>query len=78
MLFPRLRCVRLAHHRSLSLTLLLALPSMAMAEPTSAQTPLSQQQQVHFQIPAQSLASALIVFSQRSGWQVSEVFILFE
>lgn len=69
--FPRLRCVSLAHHRSLSLALLLALPSLALAEPTSSRPALGQQQLSHFQIPAQPLTRALIVFSQQSGWQVS-------
>ena len=66
----RLRCVSVARYRSLSLALLLGLPSLAIAARPVADTQISHQQ-LHFQIPAQPLASALIAFSQQSGWQVS-------
>ena len=66
----RLRCVSVARYRSLSLALLLGLPSLAIAASPVADTQISHQQ-LHFQIPAQPLASALIAFSQQSGWQVS-------
>ena len=66
----RLRCVSVARYRSLSLALLLGLPALAIAASPAADTPISRQQ-LHFQIPAQPLASALIAFSQQSGWQVS-------
>ncbi|WP_323165580.1 TonB-dependent receptor [Pseudomonas bubulae] len=66
----RLRCVSVARYRSLSLALLLGLPALAIAASPAADTSISRQQ-LHFQIPAQPLASALIAFSQQSGWQVS-------
>ena len=66
----RLRCVSVARYRSLSLALLLGLPTLAIGASQVADAQI-QQQQLHFQIPAQPLASALIAFSQQSGWQVS-------
>ena len=66
----RLRCVSVARYRSLSLALLLGLPTLAIGASQVAGAQI-QQQQLHFQIPAQPLASALIAFSQQSGWQVS-------
>lgn len=65
----RLRCVSVARYRSLSLALLLGLPTLAIGASQVADAQI--QQQLHFQIPAQPLASALIAFSQQSGWQVS-------
>ena len=65
---PRLRCVRL--YRPLSLALLIGLPTLAIGASPVADVQLNRQQ-LHFKIPAQPLASALIAFSQQSGWQVS-------
>ena len=66
----RLQCVSLPRCRSLSIILLLGLPAMVIgASPVSAAQ--TKQQQLHFQIPAQPLANALIAFSRQSGWQVS-------
>ena len=64
----RLRCVRL--YRPLSLALLLGLPTLASGASPVPDVQL-QRQQLHFKIPAQPLAGALIAFSQQSGWQVS-------
>jgi len=55
----RLCCARFARHLSLLLTFWLVLPALANAA------------QPHFEIAAQPLASALVAFSQQSGWQVS-------
>ena len=66
----RLRCVRLPRCRSLHLSLLLGLPALAIGASPVPEAHINRQQ-LHFQIPAQPLASALIVFSQQSGWQVS-------
>ena len=52
-------CARFARHLSLLLTFWLVLPALANAA------------QPHFEIAAQPLASALVAFSQQSGWQVS-------
>lgn len=68
----RLQCVSLLRCRSLSMALLLGLPALAIgASPVSNVQTKQQQLPLHFQIPAQPLASALIAFSQQSGWQVS-------
>ena len=68
---PRLRCcVSLPRYRSFSFAACLLLPSLSCAALPEAQAQISQQQ-LRFQIPAQSLATALIAFSQQSGWQVS-------
>ena len=64
----RLRCVRL--YRPLALAVLLGLPTLASAASPVPDVQLNRQQ-LHFKIPAQPLASALIAFSQQSGWQVS-------
>jgi len=56
--------LRLRYVRSLSLGLLLGLPAL----PLTAQAEPDRQ---HFQISAQPLATALIAFSQQSGWQIS-------
>lgn len=61
-----LRCVR--HYCSLAL--LLGLPTLAVSASPAPYVQLNGQQ-LHFKIPAQPLASALIAFSQQSGWQVS-------
>ena len=62
----RLRCVRLY----CPLALLLGLPTLAVSASPAPYVQLNGQQ-LHFKIPAQPLASALIAFSQQSGWQVS-------
>ena len=64
----RLRCIRLAVYGSLALAL--GLPSLACGATIEPDASISHPLQ-HFQIAAQPLGSALIVFSQQSGWQVS-------
>ena len=66
----RLRCVSRPCYRSLSLALLLGFPVLALGATPTPDVPASRQQ-LHFHIPAQSLATALIAFSEQSGWQVS-------
>ena len=68
---PRLRCVSLSGFRSLSVALLLGLPTLSIGANAESDSAISRQQQHYFQIPAQPLTTALIVFSQQSGWQVS-------
>lgn len=53
----------------LCLTPLAPLPAWAATPPQDDEAPLEHQR--HFEIPAQSLASALLVFGQQSGLQVS-------
>ncbi|WP_420916730.1 TonB-dependent receptor plug domain-containing protein [Pseudomonas lundensis] len=68
---PRLRCcVSLPRSRSFCFAACLLLPSLSCAALPEAKAQMSQQQ-LRFQIPAQSLATALIAFSHQSGWQVS-------
>lgn len=56
--------LRLHYVRSLSLGLLLGLPVLPLAA-------LAEPDRQHYQIAAQPLATALIAFSQQSGWQIS-------
>ncbi|MFK7605294.1 MULTISPECIES: TonB-dependent receptor plug domain-containing protein [unclassified Pseudomonas] len=67
----RLRCVSLTGYRSLSLALLLGLPTLTLAANPGSSPQSRHEQPQHFQIPAQPLSTALIAFSQQSGWQVS-------
>jgi hypothetical protein len=68
---PRLRCcVSLPRSRSFCFAACLLLPSLNCAALPEAKAQMSQQQ-LRFQIPPQSLATALIAFSHQSGWQVS-------
>lgn len=68
---PRLRCVSRTGYRSLSLALLLGLPTLTFAASPVSDSQNSRELQQHFQIAAQPLSAALIAFSQQSGWQVS-------
>ena len=68
---PRLRCVSRTGYRSLSLALLLGLPTLTFAASPVSDFQNSRELQQHFQIAAQPLSAALIAFSQQSGWQVS-------
>ena len=53
----------------LCLTPLAPLPAWAATPPQDDEAPLEHKR--HFEIPAQSLASALLIFGQQSGLQVS-------
>ena len=68
---PRLRCVSRTGYRSLSLALLLGLPTPTFAASPVSGSQNSREQHQHYQIAAQPLSTALIAFSQQSGWQVS-------
>lgn len=68
---PRLRCcVSLPRSRPFCFVACLLLLSLNCAALPEAKAQMSQQQ-LRFQIPAQSLSTALIAFSHQSGWQVS-------